>query len=176
MYAASPLVINTYVVLLRAEGRLKNVEFLEKKGFIPDLHISDGVSISLEPYYSHDSARIKIPIWLGSDLTCTTDSSGDCKFVMIVGGTGGVYPLELLRQRAALLEKVFLGMLRQARLSTSCSWDIRAYWKVWRMERDWTWYLFSLFLLRKSGPGEETFFVVANCNWVSTRQIIKLPQ
>lgn len=49
MYAAFPLVVSTYVALLRAEGRLKHMVVLEVKGFIPDLQISDGASISLRP-------------------------------------------------------------------------------------------------------------------------------
>lgn len=49
IFATFPLVMSTYIVLLRTEGRLKLVVVLKAKGFIPDLQISDGVSISLRP-------------------------------------------------------------------------------------------------------------------------------
>lgn len=41
--------VSTYVVLLRAEGRRKHVAFQELNGFIPNLQISDGASVSLRP-------------------------------------------------------------------------------------------------------------------------------
>lgn len=44
-----PLLWVLNVVLLRAEGRLKHMVVLEVKGFIPDLQISDGASLSLRP-------------------------------------------------------------------------------------------------------------------------------
>jgi len=72
---------------------------------------------------------------------------------MMTGGIAGVYPLVLLRLKAAALKKAFSGLLRQARWSTSRFWDILVYWKRRNMEWDWMWCQFCLFLIWKPGLG-----------------------
>lgn len=53
MHAAFCLVMSTYIVLVRAEMRLKQLVFLEVKSFIPDLQISDSFCFLEALIFSH---------------------------------------------------------------------------------------------------------------------------